>query len=201
MISFFFLSNFLTFFLKEKTNKYIYVYIYIYLLASKAGNLNPLLIQNIVIWQNDFSICPKIGWKGVVKKLWLLLQQVISSLMVMIIHFSFSLTFPHYVSHNLENHPFSKITTLIGFDSMAMAWTYLFLFAATYPCMQQNLSLFWKNALLCYVVSEKDRAFSIWFCVGRRSTARLMGVTITCFTLFWLNSFGFNIVKYVSGVC
>ena len=163
--------------------------------------MDPLLIQNKFILQNDFSICPKIGWKGVVKKLWLLLQQVISSLMVTIILFSFSLTFPHSVSHNLENHPFSKITMLIGFDSMAMAWTHLFLFVATYPCMQQNLSLFWKNTLLCYVVSEKDRAFSIWFCVGHKSAARLMGETITCFTLFWLDSFCFNIVKYVSGVC
>ena len=61
---------------------------------------------------------------------------------------------------------------------------------------------FWKEvSLLYYVVSEKDYAFSIWFCVRCGSAARLMGVTITCITLFWLDSFCFNVVKYVSVVC
>ena len=143
---FFFLSNFLNFVLKEKKK---YIYIYIYLLASKAGNLNPLLIQNKVIWQNDFSICPKIGWKGVVKKLWLLLQQVISSLMVMIIRFSFSLTFPHFVSHNLENHPYSKIITLIGFDSMAMASTHVSFFLLPHTPVCSKTFPFFERTHCC----------------------------------------------------
>ena len=144
--------------------------------------------------KNDFLNLPKNRFKRSSKKLWLLLRQVISSLMVVITLFTFSLTFPLCLPlPRKPNHPFSKITALIGFDLMAIAKCGLSIYF---------LLVFWKKvALLCYVVSEKFRAFSIWFCVGHRSAARLMGVTITCITLFWPDSFCFNIVKYVSGVC
>ena len=116
------------------------------------------------------------------KKLLLLLQQIISSLIVMFLLFWFSLTFPLCLLWPRKPD-----------RSMAVASCSLSIYF---------MRDFWKKvALLCYVVSEKDHAFSIWFCVGCGSAVRLMGVTITCITLFWLDSFCFNIVKYVSVVC
>ena len=124
---------------------------------------------------------PNKGWKGKVKKLLLLLQQVISSLMEM---FILCMVLSHFSSLPWPRKPDHSLAVALCSLSIHFMWD------------------FWKKvSLLCYVVSEKDLAFSIWFCAGCGSATWLMGVTITCITLFWLDSFCFNVVKYVSVVC
>ena len=109
----------------------------------------------------------------------------------MIILFSFTLTLSLCLPQPRKpDHPFQKSRNWLGL----IQWPCLHVVYRFISCGSLERK---EVALLCYVVSEEDCAFGIWFCVGCRSAARLMGVTSALYHLGLIHS-ALAFVKSVS---